>query len=281
MPIGLVTKLETPCTHLLVETLGRIFGGPMALALFILFASCGWVIADAQSQESNLSKNSAGIPDGDATRKVFDRQLFPWYDSLKQEFVPILEKTPPEAPAVPPELAGGSLFSPGPVFFGIVLAIIVIGLIVFLIRFDWSGLKNDQLPESKTTVDIETEKIAALPLAVRGKGDLLSKAEQFASVGQLGDAITYYHSWQLLRLDKAGHIELQSGKTNRSYLGELSGAPTELRETFRQSTRLFEDAFYGGLTIDEVAFDAVWNNRSQFESPIPFKSPGPVLKGNK
>jgi len=281
MPIGLVTKLETQCTHLNVETLGRIIGGPMTLALSILFASSGWVIADAQSQESNLSKNSAGIPDGDATRKVFDRQLFPWYDSLKREFVPILEKTPPEAPAVPPELAGGSLFTPGPVFFGIVLAIIVIGLIVFLIRFDWSGLKNDQLPDPKTTVDIETEKIAALPLAVRGKGDLLSKAEQFASVGQLGDAITYYHSWQLLRLDKAGHIELQSGKTNRSYLGELSGAPTELRETFRQSTRLFEDAFYGGLTIDEVAFDAVWNNRSRFESPIPFKSPGPVLKGNK
>jgi len=281
MHIGLVTKPKTHCTNLLVETLGRIFGSPMALALFILFASSGWVIADAQSQESDISKNSVGIPDGDATRKVFDRQFFPWYDSLKREFVPILENTPPEAPAEPPDLAGGSLFTPGPVFFGIVLGIIVIGLILFLIRFDWSGLKNDEPPEPETKIDIETEKIAALPLAVRGKGDLLSQAEQFAAGGQWGDAITYYHSWQLLRLDKAGHIELQSGKTNRSYLGELSGAPTDLRETFRQSTRLFEDAFYGRLTIDEVAFDAVWKNRSYFVSPIPFKPPGPLLKGNK
>ena len=270
-----ITKRETQGTHFPGGALGRYLSSCILFGFFILLVSSRFALAAAQPQEKDISKNTGEIPDGDATRKVFDKQSFPWYDSLKRDFVPILDKTTPDPPPEISDIGSGSLFTPGPVFFGILLAIIVIALIIFLIRFDWTGIKNDELNEKETRTEIETEKIAALPQAVRGKGDLLGQAEQFASRGQFGDAITYYHSWQLLRLDKAGHIELQSGKTNRSYLGELSGAPSDLRDTFYQSTRLFEDAFYGGLNIEGDAFDSVWKNRARFESPLP------PLKGAK
>lgn len=275
-----ITKRETQGANFPGGAWGRILCRGMLVGLFILLTTSRLVMAGHQSQGGDLSNNAGEAPDGDATRKVFDKQAFPWYDSLKREFVPIQGPKPPEKkPEVePPSLpSSGSWFSlaPGPIFFWILLAVILIAVIVFLIRFDWSGLKSDESPDTETKVEIETEKLAALPLPVRGKGDLLSRAEEFAARGQFGEAITFYHSWQLLRLDKTGHIELQSGKTNRAYMGELSGAPTDLREIFRQSTRLFEDAFYGGLSIDGGAFQSVWKSRTRFESPLP------SLKGHK
>lgn len=42
-----------------------------------------------------------------------------------------------------------------------------------------------------------------------GKGDLLGRAMAFAKDGSFGDAITFFHSWQLLQLDRLAQIELQ------------------------------------------------------------------------
>lgn len=245
--------------------------------LGVLFGS--GIQASPAFQMDDPPGNGPGFPTGSTTRKVFDKQSFPWYDSAKEEFVPIKGQKAPEKKkeetGTDPKLETGSSLSFGPIFFWTLLAILVIVVVVFLIRFDWAGLKTEETGGKETLVEIETEKIAALPPAVRGKGDLLARAEELANRGLFGEAITFYHSWQLVRFDKLGHIELQSGKTNRAYMGELSGAPKDLRDIFRQSTRLFEDAFYGGLAIDGVAFESVWKNRARLESPLP------SLKGHK
>lgn len=113
------------------------------------------------------------------------------------------------------------------------------------------------------------EHLAALPAAARGlPGDLLVRAEQFAVQGDYNAAIVCFHGWQLVALHGLGVVELARGKTNGRYAAEVAGARPALAPLFRRSNRLFEDAFFGRLTVSGDDFASVWERRREFVSAV-------------
>lgn len=227
----------------------------------------GLLVFVFSSVQTNARAQQSGS--GESVKKTLQQQNFPWYDSPKNEMIPVFRDKPPE----PQELPKGTELS-GPSMEGIarvLLWVFIIFLVVLIVAgLVWIGLPppSKQVEVNQATTLVETDRLEALPETVRGKGDLLARARELVKAKAFSQAITFFHSWQLLQLDKLGRIELQKGKTNRQYLGELSSAPVELRKIFRDSTRLFEEAFYGHLPINEEEFLAVWDKQPFFEGKL-------------
>jgi hypothetical protein len=149
------------------------------------------------------------------------------------------------------------------ILLGVVVAIFVVALI--------NGLRNARTidepgatPAAVATVSLQA--LEALPETTRGVRDLLGEAARLAAESAYGQAMTFYHSWQLMQLDKQGSLELQKGKTNRRYQAEVAESRPDLVDPFRLSTKLFEDAFFGHLEVRKEQFEQVWNQRGAFES---------------
>ena len=126
------------------------------------------------------------------------------------------------------------------ILLGLVIAVILIGLFHYLqtLQRPVQTEENDAAP-----AEIDLERLQALPESAQGVHDLLSAASRLASEGAFGQAMLFYYCWQLVELDKQQAIELQKGKTNRRYLGEVAQTRPELAGVFRLSTRLLKIRF--------------------------------------
>jgi hypothetical protein len=150
------------------------------------------------------------------------------------------------------------------VLMWVLLAALVAALAIAIFR----AVQGIELKsEAQADIDlpeIDLEKLEALPEPTRGVQDLLGEAERLAAQASFGAAMTFYHSWQLLQLDKQQLIDVQKGKTNRQYSREVHLTRPELTNLFRKSVHLFEDAFFGSLPVSREDFQDVWDQRHRF-----------------
>jgi hypothetical protein len=204
---------------------------------------------------------------GESAKTALRKKGFPWYDATKDGY----KSLKPNKPADLPEYRVPKVSIPFiQILLWIVLGIIVALMLAALVQW----LRNNVSPPVKETVAapvaaVSVEQLEALPQSTRGVRDLLGEADRLAGIGAYGQAMTFYHSWQLTQLDRHGMIELQKGKTNRQYIVEIKRSSPELVGLFRNSIRLFEDAFFGHLEITREAFEEVWKQRTQFERVRP------------
>lgn len=200
---------------------------------------------------------------GAQAKAALRKKAYPWYDASKDSY----KSLKPEKEIDPPNFNTPNI----PIPFIQILLWIVLGLIVALIVFGiihW--IRNSISPPlhetaAAPTAEVTVEQLEALPESARGVRDLLGEALRLAALGAYGQAMTFYYSWQLTQLDRQSLIELQKGKTNRQYLGEVRRNCPDVMSLFGDSIRLFEDAFFGHLEIDRESFFKVWEQRAKIE----------------
>lgn len=262
-------KLRSPATY-------AGLGGPRARAgAAVLVAVISALGAPATTVSADDRPSAAT---GERAGAALAGQRFPWYDADRDAFQPQFEARPagvPERRAEDdadsrrgePEI-GGSSGSAGlgtRVMIG--LAVAVIGAAIWLIVRD--GLLvlppvPDAAPPEPAAI-LDAEQLGALPEPARiPAGELLSRAEALAARGEYGAAMVLLHAWQLVELHRRGAVELSRGKTNGRYAAEVARALPDVAPLFRRSTRLFEDAFFGGLPVSRDDFNAVWDRRGAF-----------------
>jgi hypothetical protein len=213
----------------------------------------------------------AAEPTVDDAQQALKHRAFPWYDSANDSLRPL---RPPAAKKSedPSNLSdklpqvGGNEFAPllRLLMWGGLVALLV-GIIVLVIPSmrDLEPMLDPSQEPVSASIDLET--LEALPEPTRGVRDLLAEASRLAAASSFESAMTFFYSWQLVQLNQRQIIEVQKGKTNRQYTGEVRESQPELTSLFRRSTRLFEDAFFGNLPIPREAFLQVWEQRHQFD----------------
>lgn len=216
---------------------------------------------------SAVTLHAADSPGSDA-KAALKKHSFPWYDAQHDGFRSLRPKKPDRIK--PAE--GIEVPSVGLPFIQIILWI-VLGVIVALLvtaAAQWlmNAVPSPEAEKSAPVVTVSLERLEALPESTRHVRDLLGEAARLAAQGEYGQAMTFFHGWQLTQLDKQGLLELQKGKTNRQYHAEVNQSKPTLLELFRQSTRLFEDAFFGHMEVSREQFEQVWNQRGSFEATL-------------
>lgn len=98
-------------------------------------------------------------------------------------------------------------------------------------RTSGSGYRADGLEERVKDTEFE-------PLIDRAMQD-----------GDYRSAIRLMYLHGLQKLDREGRIEWAPDRTNRQYARDLSG--TDLREPFREATRIFDIVWYGDVDVSE------------------------------
>lgn len=168
--------------------------------------------------------------------------------------------SPPPPPAVPPEVGRWLLVA--------LLVIVVVGLVVFVARYGL-GRGTADLPAESADEDATPEpEPDSLPAGIRlADGDLLGRCAAEAERGDFTAAMLLFHAWLLVDLHRRGIVALARGKTNGQYAREVAAAAPALRDLFRASSGLFEDAFFGRLRVERDAFLAVWARRDLAASP--------------
>lgn len=187
---------------------------------------------------------------------------FPWYDAQRDDYRPMQPLPEPEMDTTGINVEGGLPI--GKWLMWVVLGTLVGLLLYHVLRWglDWAG--GERAPEIDSNATLDVDRLDALPEATRKIRDLLGHARSLVEQRRYGEAMTFYHSWQLVQLDQQGTIELQKGKTNHQYLDEVESSRPDLEKLFAFSTRLFEDKFFGGLEIGEKAFLSVWEKQTSF-----------------
>lgn len=161
-------------------------------------------------------------------------------------------------------------------FFTVLLWILFGGLAAYLLYLLLTYLRDRSAEDDPTTESVTattpSNRVEALPDAVRRVGDFLAEAERCVTANDIEQAAVYYFAYQLLALDRGGRIELAKGKTNRRYLKELASNDGELLDTVHQTSRLFERALYGKLKLSRERFTEVWQQRSVFRAMMEGRS---------
>lgn len=236
---------------------------PIVTALFVLIAGAGVAVSDE--------------PPSTGAAASLKKQSYPWYDSNRDAFRPLrpakndvqkssdssgrdnVRRTEPR-PESSASVPLGQLLQW--ILLGIVIALIVVAIFKAIGN---RSVSPETAPAAAAT--ISTERLEALPESTRGVTDFLAEATRLRAAREFSKAMVLYHTWQLVELDKLQALELQKGKTNRRYLREINESRPDLAGLFRQSTRFFEDAFFGSLDVTESDFESVWNQRGILTSP--------------
>lgn len=211
------------------------------------------------------------------------RSKFPWYDSQRDEVVPIpLEPGPsaasrsrdkiPIATSQPqavnrPATSTRSWWLDAIFYAGIgLLVATVLGLIIWFLmtRKD----RDEDEWEAEVGGSIDVSRIAELPFAISGNpADFRALAARAAQEGNFAKATIYLFSHLLLILDKNQWVRLRKGRTNRQYLWELSHR-SPLRSYFEAAMIPFEQAFFGAKTIEAAVFTQLWSQLPEMETLI-------------
>jgi len=230
-----------------------------------------WMIAAAPAAAEMTDQQAV-----DSAEKALGGSVeFPWYDG-SDDTLRRVDVQPPAPPPKPRE------WTPNPnpaqpnlgwlwrlfkwAFWGGLLA----GLLLLLYLLLRSMLRGVDVPPAggDMTTDVKPaatiERIERLPFAIkRPRSDLLASAQAAYQQGDFNEAIVYLFSYQLLQLDRHELIRLTKGKTNRQYLREMRRNRSVL-ELVQQTMVPFEDAFFGGRTLDRSRFESCWNRLDEF-----------------
>ena len=242
------------------QVLSRSMRPGMAALLLTLLV----MTTDAHGQDPATQPASTSSPAQTRVQKVLQDRSFPWYDAKQDSFRPlkpvVVEKHEDAAGPSPSAQPTASIL------MWCMIAVMAFVLLMLILQWTTDLTAPTVRSQDVQAIAIDTERLEALPQVTHGVRDLLGEATRLAAQGMYGQAMAFYASWQLVRLDQSGNVELQKGKTNRQYLREVERTRPELRELLRDSMRLFEDAFFGHLTVSEGEFLRVWNRRVEFES---------------
>lgn len=233
---------------------------PLARSLFLLMA----LIACCQAI---VPLADAAEPSEETARASLARRGFPWYDAKQDDFRHLdppkhVEPSRPKNDDNPDD--SGNLFQilQKILLWGVLITLIAAVAVIAVRTWQDSFFEPAHKPSEAA---ISLEALEALPEPVRKVHDLLGEAARLVAEADFAAAILFYYSWQLVQLDRHQHIELQKGKTNRQYQREVSASMPGLIDAFSPSRRLFEDAFFGQLPIDQLEFQQVWNQRHRFD----------------
>lgn len=208
---------------------------------------------------------------GGRARRALSRQSFPWYDEAGDRYRPLV--VAPRKTARPVSQRRSEAERPsvdadglGAVASGLMLAALAVtvgGLVLLVVRYGLgdAGLRSEP-PSAAAEAASSAEPVEPLPAGIRlAAGDLLASASSFAEAGDFAAAAIHLHAWLLLELDRRGILTLARGKTNGQYAAEVAAATPAASGLFRDSTRLFEDAFFGRLPVSRDAYLDVWRRR--------------------
>jgi len=172
----------------------------------------------------------------------------------------------PPADFMSPELLGGL----GWALMTASLVAAVVGLIALLIRHGLGERRHDQDGNAVKGVDTgESHADVSLPAGIRlADGDLLARASAVAEQGDYSAAIIFFQAWMLTELNRKRALVMAPGKTTRQYRAEVAAAAPSIANLFSMSCQLFEDAFFGRLTIERAAFLEVWERRGMFSAAV-------------
>ncbi|MBS0206051.1 MAG: DUF4129 domain-containing protein [Planctomycetes bacterium] len=201
---------------------------------------------------------------GAEARAALQKNKYPWYDASRDGYRPMRPTKVEPATSADKDFKLPNASIP----FGQIILWMGLGIFLALLMVAIAKVlkiaEPPPVPEQRQITTVSVEQLEALPESARDVRDLLGEAARLAAQAAYGPAMTFYHSWQLVQLDKQGLLELQKGKTNRRYISEVSQSSPMLIELFRNSTRLFEDAFFGHLPVTQEQFERVWNERDSF-----------------
>ena len=128
---------------------------------------------------------------------------------------------------------------------------------------------DEHVSQDDSQPDVRKSQVENLPFQLDGPPpDLLSAARQAYEDGDYRQAIIFLFGYQLIRLDNIQAIHLTKGKTNRQYLRELAGP--NLRGILARSMVAFEEVFFGGLPLEQAAFESCWNDLEMFHEYTSF-----------
>lgn len=229
------------------------------LCLTVLTIASTAVIVNASEAELSSEASSEASSE---VRSSLKKHKYPWYNSSTGEFKPVSD-IPEEKKKKQP--ANSSLDFKlidvvMRVLFWTLVIVVAVWMTVLLVRAFMDIPEKEKKPTADMPV-VSQERLDLLPEITRGVTDFLSEAQKQARLGDFSRAMIFYYSWQLLMLGDQEVIELESGKTNRQYLREASQSRPDLRELFALSIRMFEEAIYGGITLDAADFQGIWTQR--------------------
>jgi hypothetical protein len=151
----------------------------------------------------------------------------------------------------------------------IVVAVAAIALIIlFLIRIQKLVEAPSKSNIGATSVATQQRKVTDLPFELDSPDiPLFQLIEQYRGRGDYSKAIIYLYSLILIELDAVGMIRLARGKTNWTYLRELS--PRQEEKAFATTiVYWFEHVFFGKQNMDAQAFESIWASFPQFNERL-------------
>jgi hypothetical protein len=185
-----------------------------------------------------------------------------WYDSQQDEVQPIDVETPFDWSFDSPDLPSGSVLK----YVAWAALALLLGILAYLLIKAYLNREDIGLASSTAAGEAQpltAAQIEALPFPARRQADdLLGMARDLYLNGQYSQAIVYLFSHELVLLDRAQHIALARGKTNRTYLRELAHHPL-LKQMLARTTSAFESAFFGRHVLDRRTFETCWQELSE------------------
>ncbi len=151
----------------------------------------------------------------------------------------------------------------------IAIAVLLAAAVYLLVRAFWRRRGQAPSPKPGKREPIGgADRTQSLPVPLpRGRLNLLEEARRCYQRGDYGQAIIYFFSHQLVRLDKRKFIHLDRGKTNRQYLREV-GSRATLGAMLEQTMTVFEDSYFGHRPIDRDRFETCWSRREEFDQAV-------------
>ncbi len=144
-------------------------------------------------------------------------------------------------------------------FLSYSLILLTLALVIRIIsKSELAGVFHAKSAASPTRFSVETENVDQL--------NLQKLIEDAISRKQYRLAVRFFYLKMLRQLAENQIIVFQADKTNRDYLNEIE--PDELRDDFRDITRLFEYIWYGEFPIDQPLFQLTIKQFQQFQNRI-------------
>ncbi|MFO0384003.1 MAG: hypothetical protein ACK506_20055 [Pirellula sp.] len=141
-------------------------------------------------------------------------------------------------------------------------------VILFLIKIQRLVEAPSKSITGATSVATQQRKVTDLPFELDSPDiPLLQLIEQYRGRGDYAKAIVYLYSLILIELDAVGLIRLARGKTNWTYLRELS--PRQDEKAFATTVVYwFEHVFFGKQNMDAQTFESIWASFPQFNERL-------------
>lgn len=141
-------------------------------------------------------------------------------------------------------------------------------LVVFVLRVQRLHDNVSTATRSHVSLAQQQKKVTDLPFELQQSNvGLLDMAARFREQGDYSKAIIYLFSHILIELDAVGHIRLERGKTNWTYLRELR-SQLEERSYTSHVVQWFEHVFFGKHQMDARAFESIWAGLKGFEAKL-------------